>query len=144
MEKFIEKSLVILKPDAHERGLVLDIVNAFGGHGFIAKKWDETNLDKEFLKKFYPHLVDKEFFLEEFVPYMTRGHIVYGIFLGYNVVQKVQDVVGRYTDPLDCLKNTLRCRFGRNRQENTIHRSGSLQEAEREIKILSEYLGITL
>jgi nucleoside-diphosphate kinase len=144
LKEYLERCLVILKPDALERGLVLDIVNAFGGYDFIAKKWDKATLNQRFLEEFYPHLVNRKFFLTEFVPYMTRGNIVYGIFYGDDIVQKIRDVVGRYTDPSHCLKTTLRRRFGRSLQENTIHRSGSLKEAEKEIRILSEYLGITL
>lgn len=136
----IEKTLVILKPDADERGLVIQIRDEFEKHGLIPLKWHCAMLNDDFVKKFYLQHSRKNFFKKELQPYMTRSRICYGIFSGPNIVQRIKRFVGEKTNPQECNSKTLRAKFGKSKSENTIHRSDCCESAEKEIQLLEEYL----
>ena len=90
------------------------------------------NLDEDVLKEHYAHLADKPFF-GEIVEYMTSGPVVGMIVEGDRVVEGMRTLMGP-TDGIEALPGTIRGDYAKNKSENLVHGSDSVENAEIEIK----------
>ena len=71
----MEKTYIMLKPDAIKRRLVGNIINRIENKGYNITKMKMFNLNEEILKEHYSHLVDKPFF-PELVDFMMSGPVI--------------------------------------------------------------------
>ena len=126
-----ERTFIILKPDAVERGLVGNIIQRFEQRGFkivAAKLMTATDqiLDRHYqehtAKPFYPGLVK----------FMKSGPIMVMVLEGLSVVGVVRTMMG-FTNPLTAAPGTIRGDFALDIDRNMIHGSDSLKSAEYEI-----------
>lgn len=128
----MEQTLIILKPSSLQRGLTGSIINRFEQKGLIIAGIKMMRLDETILREHYAHLVDRPFF-PSLVKSMTATPVIVMCLRGVNVVEVVRAMTGatncRKTSP-----GTIRGDFGMSGQENIIHASDSVENADIEIK----------
>ena len=127
----VERTLVLLKPDAIQRGLIGDIISRFEHKGLKIVGLKLMWLDKERASRHYAHHKDKPFF-KNLLSYITSGPLVTMVVEGLNAVEAVRKLVGA-TDPHEALPGTIRHDFGMHVGRNLIHASDSKESAEKEI-----------
>ncbi|MBR2833218.1 MAG: nucleoside-diphosphate kinase [Bacilli bacterium] len=128
----MERTYIMTKPDAYERGLIGQIITRIENKKFKIIDMKMMHLDEDILKEHYAHLLDKPFF-PEIVSYMTSGPVVGMIVEGDGVVDAMRKMMGP-TDALEANPGTIRGDFANNKSENIIHGSDSVENAEIEIK----------
>ena len=129
----MERSLVLVKPDAVERNLVGTIIQIYENAGLKVKALKMEQITEEFSKKHYSEHVGKNFF-SELVQYITRSPLVAMVLEGEKAIEVVRALNGA-TDPSKAAKDTIRERFAISKTENSIHASDCLESANREIKL---------
>jgi nucleoside-diphosphate kinase len=129
-----DRTLVLLKPDAVERGLVGTIVSRFEAKGLTIAAMDLRTLDKETLARHYEEHVGKAFY-EDLVTFMSRGPIVAMVVEGpEDTWEIVRNLMGA-TNPRKADPGTIRGDLGLLVTENLVHGSDSAESAEREVNI---------
>ena len=128
----MEKTLIIVKPDAVEKNLIGSILNFFETKNFEIIQLEMMALSAEMLNEHYCHLTDKPFF-PEIVEFMQSLPVVVATLQADNAVEKVRNLVG-VTDPSEAEEGTLRKIHGTDVMHNVIHASDSVDNAIAEIK----------
>lgn len=129
-----DRTLVLLKPDAVERGLIGQILARFETKGLTVAALDLRQLDADTLARHYEEHVGKGFY-DELVSFMSRGPVVALVLEGpENTWEVVRGQMGT-TNPLKAAPGTIRGDFGTQFTENLVHGSDSLESAQREIGI---------
>jgi nucleoside-diphosphate kinase len=129
-----DRTLVLLKPDAVERGLIGTILNRFESKNLKIVALDLRHLDQATLARHYEEHVGKGFY-PELVEFMSRGPVVALVLEGpENTWEVVRTMMGA-TNPRSAAPGTIRGDFGVLFTENLVHGSDSLASAEREIGI---------
>jgi nucleoside-diphosphate kinase len=129
----MERSLVLIKPDAIQRGLVGTIINRLEKIGLKLVAAKMLHMDKELARRHYAIHKDKPFF-NNLVNYITSAPIIAIIFEGENAVGAIRQTMGA-TDPAKAEAGTIRGDFGLDIEHNTIHGSDSIETAREEIKL---------
>jgi nucleoside-diphosphate kinase len=129
-----DRTLVLLKPDAVERGLVGTILDRFERKGLKVVALDLRTLDKATLGRHYEEHVGKGFY-DDLVAFMSRGPVVALVLEGpENTWEVVRTMMGA-TNPRTAAPGTIRGDLGILFTENLVHGSDSLASAQREIGI---------
>lgn len=128
----IERTYIMLKPDAIERGLMGAVISRIENKGYKIVNAKMMNLNEEILKEHYAHIADRPFF-PAIVEYMTRGPVFAMIVEGENAVKGMRIIMGA-TKFEEATAGTIRGDFANSTSENIIHGSDSLENAEIEIK----------
>jgi nucleoside-diphosphate kinase len=129
----MEKSLVLIKPDAMQRNLAGKIISRLEEAGLKLSAAKMLHMDKELAQRHYAIHEDKPFF-ENLVSYITSAPIVALVLEGENAVALIRETMGP-TDPAKAESGTIRGDFGLDIERNSVHGSDSPQNAEVEIKI---------
>ncbi|MEI8239007.1 MAG: nucleoside-diphosphate kinase [Actinomycetota bacterium] len=129
-----DRTLVLLKPDAVERGLVGSILTRFETKGLKVVALDLRQLDADTLARHYEEHVGKGFYAD-LVEFMSRGPVVALVLEGPQDTWEVVRAMMGATNPLKSAPGTIRGDFGTLFTENLVHGSDSLASAEREIGI---------
>ena len=127
----MQKTFSIIKPDATKRNITGSINKIIESSGLkiIAQKRIKLSLDQA--KEFYSVHSDKPFF-SDLIEYMTSEPVIVQVLEGENAVEKYRSVMGA-TNPENAEDSTIRKIHGLNVQENSVHGSDSLTNAEKEI-----------
>ena len=129
-----DRTLVICKPDAVERGLVGTILDRFERRGLAIAALELRTLDEEILARHYEEHQGKGFYAEP-VAFMSRGPVVLAAIEGPEDTWKVvRDMMGA-TNPRNAAPGTIRGDYGIEFTENLIHGSDSAESAARELGI---------
>lgn len=133
----MEKTLVLLKPDTVERGLIGEVIARIERKNYVIERLALLRPTDEQLTEHYDELADKPFF-PGLVEYMSSGPIVALVVGGDRVIEGIRSLCG-VTDPTAAAPGTIRGDFGREWTggpiKNLIHASDSPESAEREIGI---------
>jgi nucleoside-diphosphate kinase len=129
----MERSLVLIKPDAMQRKAAGDIIARFESRGLKLIALRMLHMDKALAEKHYAIHKDKPFF-KDLLEYITSTPIVAAIFEAEGAVEKIREIMGA-TDPAKAGPGTIRKDFGLDIQQNAVHGSDSLESAEKEIKL---------
>ena len=128
----MERTLVILKPGCLQRGLIGEVISRFEKRGLKLVAMKMVQLDEEILKVHYAHLLDRPFF-----PWLRDGMMAAPVILccweDYSAVQVVRDMAGA-TKASKAVPGTIRGDYSLSAQENIVHTSDSLENAEIELK----------
>ena len=140
----LERTFIMLKPDAVQRGLIGDIISRLERCGLklIAMKF--MHISNELAKKHYAEHESKAFY-NKLVSYITSGPVVPMVWEGANAIEYARKLLGA-TDPQKSAPGTIRADYGQEIGRNIIHGSDSTTSAEREIKLFfteSEFLNYT-
>ena len=127
-----ERTLLLIKPDAMQRGLVGQILARFEQKGFKIVGLKMLHISKELSKEHYAHLVSKPFYpdLEKFI---TMQPIVAVVVEGKEAVEVTRMIVGP-TNASKAPGGTIRGDFSNSTSRNVIHASDSKETAEKEIQ----------
>jgi len=129
----MEKSLVLIKPDAMQRNLAGAILARLEEQGMKLVALKMLHVDRELANRHYGVHRDKPFF-NDLVDYITSAPIIAAVFAGENAVEVIRKVMGA-TNPAKAEKGTIRSDFGLDIQRNSVHGSDSVKTAEEEIKL---------
>jgi nucleoside-diphosphate kinase len=129
----MERSLVLIKPDAMERGLAGVIIGRLQGAGLKLIALKMLHMDKALAEKHYAVHKGKSFF-NDVVAYMTSTPIVAAAFKGEGAIKHIRDIMGA-TDPAKAAPGTIRKDYGLDMQRNSTHASDSPENGEKEIAI---------
>ena len=129
----MERSLVLIKPDAVHTGLGGAIISRLEGHGLKLVALRMLHMDNALAQRHYGVHKDKPFF-KGLVNYITSSPIVAAVFEGDGVVELIRKIMGA-TDPSKAKTGTIRADFGMDVERNSTHASDSLETAESEIKL---------
>jgi nucleoside-diphosphate kinase len=127
----MEKSLVLVKPDAMERQLAGVIIGRLQSAGLKLIGLKMLHMDNQLAEKHYAVHKGKSFF-NGLVAYMTSGPIVAAAFEGEGAVQKIRTLMGA-TDPAKANPGTIRKDYGLDLQRNSTHASDSPENGEIEV-----------
>jgi nucleoside-diphosphate kinase len=128
-----QRTFVMIKPDAVQRGLISEIIHRFERVGLtierlefgrVTREQAEANYAEHEGKPFYPGLLE----------YITSGPVVKMVFSGPECVMVVRKLMGA-TNPRDAAPGTIRGDFGLTVEANVVHGSDSPESAAREIAI---------
>ena len=128
----MEKTLIIIKPDAIEAKCVGKIIDIFETEKFDIIQTEMMSLSDDMLNDHYGHLTDKPFF-PEIQEFMQSLPVIVMTLQGRNAVTRVRDLVG-VTDPTEANEGTIRKQFGTDVMRNVVHASDSVKNAEEEIE----------
>jgi nucleoside-diphosphate kinase len=128
----MERTYIMLKPDAIKRGLAGAIISRLEAKGFYIVEMKSILLSKEILKEHYAHLVEKPFY-HEIEDFMMSGPVWGMIVEGENAVEAMRVMIGP-TKIEDAPAGTIRGDFAFSTSENIIHGSDSVENAIAEIK----------
>lgn len=128
----IQRTLVLLKPDALQRDLLGEIIARFERKGLKIVAMKFIRLTDAMLDEHYAHLADKPFFagLKKF---MMQTPVVGFVFEGFEAIDEVRKIVGS-TNPRQADAGTIRADFSMTVPSNLIHASDSVEAAEAEVK----------
>jgi nucleoside-diphosphate kinase len=129
----MEKSLVLVKPDAMQRGLSGTIISRLEGQGLRLVALKMLHADRALAERHYAIHRDKPFY-EDLVTYITSTPIVAAVFEGEGAVELIRKVMGA-TNPAKAEAGTIRRDFGLDIQRNSTHASDSVENAEKEIEL---------
>ncbi|MFV2082861.1 nucleoside-diphosphate kinase [Micromonospora sp. LOL_021] len=135
----VERTLVLIKPDAVRRGLVGEILGRFERKGLHLVTLQSRRMDEELAGAHYADHVDKPFYppLKEF---MTGGPLVALVLAGDQAIEVVRALIGT-TDGRKAAAGTIRGDLALSNRENLVHASDSPESAAREIKLWFPDLG---
>ena len=129
----MERSLVLIKPDAMQRGLAGTIITRLEELGLRMVALKMLHLDKALARRHYAVHRDKSFF-DNLVSYISSAPIIAAVFEGEKAVEVIRKAMGA-TDPAEAEAGTIRGDFGLDIERNTVHGSDSIETAEEEIKL---------
>ncbi len=128
----MEKTYIMLKPDAIKRRLVGEIITRIEKKGYNITNLKMFTLTEEILKEHYSHLIEKPFF-KDIIQFMTSGPVIGMIVEGKDVIIGMRNIIGP-TNFEEATPGSIRGDYANNTTENLIHGSDSLENAEIEIK----------
>lgn len=128
----MERTYIMLKPDALKRKLAGEIISRIEKKGFNIVELKMFTLTEETLKEHYAHIADKPFF-GEIVEFLMSGPVVGMIVEGDEVIEGMRRLMGP-TKWFEAMPGTIRGDFAFSTGENLIHGSDSKENAEIEIK----------
>ncbi len=129
-----DRTLVIIKPDAVERGLVGEILTRFERKGLTIVAAELRALDRATLARHYAEHEGKGFY-EDLVAFMSRSRALTAVLEGPEDTWKVVRTMMGATHPRDSAPGTIRGDFGLILTENLVHGSDGPESAAREISI---------
>lgn len=129
----MKRSLVLVKPDAMERGLAGAIIARLQGLGLKLVALRMLHMDRPLAERHYAVHAGKAFF-NDLVDYITESPIVAAVFEGEGAVARIREAMGA-TDPAKAAPGTIRKDFGLDLQRNAVHGSDSPENAEKEIAL---------
>ena len=128
----MERTYIMLKPDALQRGLSGEIIARIERKGYRITHLKTMLLDEPILREHYAHIADKPFFPPT-VDYMTSGPVVAMVVEGENAVAGMRTLMGP-TKNENAMPGTIRGDFASSTTFNIIHGSDSPENAEIEIR----------
>lgn len=128
-----ERTLVILKPGALERGLVGKILETIEQKGFCVVGLKILKLTRVQASELYKMHTKKPFF-KELIQHITSGPVIVMIIEGFTAIEAMRKISGA-TNPLDAEIGSIRSKYGLTITKNVIHNAESLENVTREIDI---------
>lgn len=129
----MERSLVLIKPDAMARGLAGAILARLQEEGLRLIALRMLKMSKDMAQRHYAVHKDRPFY-NDLVDYIISAPIVAAVFSGEGAVARIREIMGA-TDPAKAAPGTIRRQYGVDIQRNSTHASDSPENAEREIAL---------
>lgn len=130
----MQRSVVLVKPDGLQRGLVGEIISRFEHKGLRLVGLKMFKMTDEVLDDWYSHHKDKDFF-DELKGFMKSAPVVAMVWEGVEAVGAVRKLCG-ITAGREAEGGSIRGDFAMSTQMNLIHASDSVETADRELKLL--------
>ena len=127
------RTLILIKPDAFERGLTGEILARFERKGLRIAEMRLLHAHEEIAHRHYDEHTEKPFF-GELVSFITGGPLVAAVLEGHDAVDAARQLIGA-TNPIEAAPGSIRGDYGLEVTFNLVHGSDSDESAEREIGI---------
>jgi len=131
--KNTQQTLVLIKPDGFQRGLIGEIINRFEKRGLKLIAMNLRQVSKEFAELHYAIHTGKPFYAG-LVKYITSSPLIAMVWEGPDAIQAVRQTVGA-TNPLEADPGTIRHDLSILTSRNLIHASDSIEAADQEIRL---------
>lgn len=128
----MQQTLVILKPSAMQRALAGKVIDRFMQKGLQIVAMKMIRFTEALCREHYSHLVDKPFF-PQIVSSMTACPVVVMVIEGTDAISVVRAMTGA-TNGREAAPGTIRGDYAMSNQENIVHASSSVEDAEVEVK----------
>lgn len=128
----MEKTLIIMKPDAVKNGHIGHILTRIEEEGFLIQGLKFLHLATASAKKFYD-VHKKRPFYDDLCNYMSSGPIVVAVLAAPAAVSKWRKLIGA-TDPAEAEKGTIRELYAESKEANAVHGSDSVENASQEVE----------
>lgn len=129
----IQRTFVMIKPDAVQRGLIGQAISRLEAKGLKLVAARFVRVDRALASRLYEVHQGKQFY-NSLVAFITSSPVLAMVWEGKNVIEVVRKLMGK-TDPMQAEPGTLRGDFGLDIGMNVIHGSDSPESAEHEIGI---------
>jgi nucleoside-diphosphate kinase len=129
----VERTLVLVKPDAVKRGLSGEIIARLERRGLVLRGAKLVQVDEELAGAHYAEHRGKDFF-SGLVSFITSGPTLALVVEGESAVTVVRTTMGA-TDPAKAAPGTIRGDLGLSMPDNLVHGSDSLESAARELAL---------
>ena len=129
----VERTLVLVKPDAMQRGLAGEVLRRLERRGLRIVALRLLQVDEAMARRHYAEHEGKPFF-EGLITYITSSPIIAAVFEGSDAVAAVRQSLG-VTNPLEATPGTIRGDFALEIGRHLVHGSDGVESAEREIGI---------
>ncbi len=129
----MERSLVLIKPDAMRRRLAGTILSRFEEKGLKIVALKMVPPDRVLAQRHYAIHADKPFF-NDLINYITSSPLIAVVLAGESAVETARHIMGA-TNSAKAEPGTIRRDFGLDIQQNAVHGSDSVETAEKEIKL---------
>jgi nucleoside-diphosphate kinase len=129
----VERTFVMVKPNAVVGGSVGDIVARFERRGFTLRGLKMLRMSRELAERHYAEHQGKPFF-DDLVAFITSGPVVAMVWEGRQAVAVARTMMGP-TDPADAAPGTIRGDLALSKEENAVHGSDGQESAAREIAL---------
>ncbi|MBM3154648.1 MAG: nucleoside-diphosphate kinase [Chloroflexi bacterium] len=129
----MERSLVLVKPDAIQRGLAGTIISRLERRGLRIVAMKMLQVDKALAQRHYGIHKEKPFF-NDLVKFITSSPIIAAVFEGERAIDIIRQTMGA-TDPAKAASGSIRGDFGLDVQQNLVHGSDSVENAKKEIEL---------
>jgi nucleoside-diphosphate kinase len=128
-----EQTLILVKPDGVQRGLVGEVIARIERKGFTLEALELRTLERATAEEHYGEHTDKPFF-GELVEFITSGPLVAMCVSGEGAIAGMRTLMGA-TDPLEATPGSIRGDFATVIGENIVHGSDSPESAKRELDL---------
>jgi len=135
----VERTLILVKPDAFARSLTGEVISRFERKGLRIVALKQMRVERDLAERHYAEHTDKPFFAD-LVEFITGGPLVAAVFEGYEAVTAARQVIGA-TNPLEASPGSIRGDYALEVQTNLVHGSDSAESAEREVGLFFPELG---
>ena len=129
----MEKSLVLIKPDAVKKNLIGKIISKYEENNLKVIDLRMEKITEKFASKHYKEHIGKDFYVP-LLKFITSGPLCALVLEGENAIERIREINGN-TDPEKAKAGTIRKSFSSNKTENCVHASDSLESSKREIKL---------
>ncbi|GIW08426.1 MAG: nucleoside diphosphate kinase [Dehalococcoidia bacterium] len=129
----MERTLILVKPDGVQRGLIGSILERFERRGLKIIGLKLMRVSRELAERHYAEHVGKGFYAG-LIDYITAGPVVAAVLEGPSAIKAVRDTLGK-TDPLEAAPGTIRGDFGVAKGRNLVHASDGPESAAREVAL---------
>ncbi len=129
----MERTLILVKPDAFSRGLTGEVVARFERKGLRIAALKLMVMERELAERHYAEHREKPFF-DDLVEFITGGPLVAMVLEGHEAVTAARQVIGA-TNPLEASPGSIRGDFALEVQTNLVHGSDSAESARREVDL---------
>jgi nucleoside-diphosphate kinase len=132
----MERTLVLVKPDAMQRGLASEVLGRLERRGLKIVAMRLLQIDEALARRHYAEHTGKPF-LEGLISFITSSPVIAAVFEGENAIALVRQTMGA-TDPAKAAPGTIRGDLGLDMGRNLVHGSDGPESAEREIALFFE------
>jgi nucleoside-diphosphate kinase len=129
----VERTLILIKPDAVRRRLAAEILGRIEGRGFTIRAGKLLTVSRELAGRHYAEHTEKPFF-PELVAFITSGPTWALVVEGEGVIATMRKTIGA-TNPANAEPGTIRGDLAMSMPDNLVHGSDSRESAEREVAL---------
>ena len=127
----MERTLILVKPDAFERGLTGEILARFERKGLRIVSMKHMTVERDLAEQHYAEHRERPFF-GDLVDFITGGPLVALVLEGYEAIKAARQVIGA-TNPLEAAPGSIRGDYALEVQTNMVHGSDAPESSAREI-----------
>ena len=129
----MERTLILVKPDAFARGLTGEVIARFERKGLRIVALKHMQVERDLAERHYAEHAEKPFF-GDLVEFITGGPLVAMVLEGYEAIKAARQVIGA-TNPLEAVPGSIRGDYALEVQTNLVHGSDGPESSAREISL---------
>ena len=129
----MERTLVLIKPDAFAKHYSGDIIKRYENEGFRIIAMKLMQMTERLASKHYVEHIGRPYY-DDLVSFMTSAPLIALVLEGENAISRVREINGK-TNPKEAAEGTIRKLYAESGSRNAVHASDSQESAAREIPI---------